>query len=116
MGRGRSTALAVPVCPLVLGVLLGVPRTAAQTDVVSTYSSQELTRIADGLPDQTDKLKESGIQEKRLSNSPMLAFRNRDGKAELHEQFTDVVVVPEGNASLIIGGTVVNPGVSAQAK
>ena len=39
----------------------------------------------------------------------MLSFRARDGVAELHENFADVFCVLEGRATLLTGGTVVNP-------
>jgi mannose-6-phosphate isomerase-like protein (cupin superfamily) len=36
----------------------------------------------------------------------MLSFRNRDGEAEVHENFADLFVILEGRATLVTGGTV----------
>jgi mannose-6-phosphate isomerase-like protein (cupin superfamily) len=36
----------------------------------------------------------------------MLSFRNRDGEAEVHENFADVFYVLDGRATLVTGGTV----------
>lgn len=38
-----------------------------------------------------------------------ISHREKDGMAELHETQTDILIVQEGNAKLIVGGTVVNP-------
>ncbi len=38
----------------------------------------------------------------------MLAFRNKSGKAELHEKFADFYFVVEGQATLVTGGQIVN--------
>ena len=48
----------------------------------------------------------TGILEKHLDSSTILAFRDRDGKAELHQQFGDVFVVLQGTATLVTGGTI----------
>jgi mannose-6-phosphate isomerase-like protein (cupin superfamily) len=108
-----STALTVPTSLLLLYFLLPPFMASAQTNAVTTYSLRQLTSMADELRAQADKQEDSGIQEKRLSSSSMLAFRNKDGKAELHDQFTDIFVVLQGAATLITGGTVVNPSSSS---
>jgi len=36
----------------------------------------------------------------------MLSFRNRDGQAEVHENFADIFYVLEGRATLVTGGSV----------
>ena len=38
----------------------------------------------------------------------MLAFRNKSGKAELHEKFADFYFVVDGKATLVSGGQMVN--------
>lgn len=38
-------------------------------------------------------------------HSTMLSFRSRDGEAELQENFAHIFVVLEGNATLVVGGT-----------
>jgi mannose-6-phosphate isomerase-like protein (cupin superfamily) len=38
----------------------------------------------------------------------MVVHREGDGEAELHEKLTDIFVVQSGEATLVVGGTVVN--------
>ena len=38
-----------------------------------------------------------------------ISHREGDGSAELHETQTDIMVVDEGEATLVVGGTMVNP-------
>ncbi len=55
----------------------------------------------------------TGILEKHLDSSTILAFRDRDGKGELHQQFGDVFVVLQGTATLVTGGTITSPTTTA---
>jgi mannose-6-phosphate isomerase-like protein (cupin superfamily) len=55
----------------------------------------------------------SGEDEKHLDSSTILAYRNKDGKGELHEQAADVFVVLQGAAILVTGGTITNPVTTA---
>ena len=43
----------------------------------------------------------------------VLAFRNKSGKAELHEKFADFYVVVGGEATLVSGGHIVNSATTA---
>jgi mannose-6-phosphate isomerase-like protein (cupin superfamily) len=43
----------------------------------------------------------------------MLSFRNRNGEAEVHENFADLFVVLDGRATLVTGGTVVGAATTA---
>jgi mannose-6-phosphate isomerase-like protein (cupin superfamily) len=47
------------------------------------------------------------------NHSFLVAHREGSGEAELHETQNDVMVVESGEATLIVGGTVVNPRTSA---
>lgn len=51
----------------------------------------------------------SGILEKRLDSSTQVAARTKDGRAEYHADFDDVFFVLSGQATLVTGGTIVNP-------
>jgi mannose-6-phosphate isomerase-like protein (cupin superfamily) len=42
-------------------------------------------------------------------HTTMLSFRARDGEAELHENFADLFCILDGGATLVTGGTVVEP-------
>jgi mannose-6-phosphate isomerase-like protein (cupin superfamily) len=43
----------------------------------------------------------------------LIAHREGNGEAELHETQNDVMVVESGEATLVVGGTVVNPRTTA---
>lgn len=43
----------------------------------------------------------------------LIAHREGNGEAELHETQNDVMVIESGEATLIVGGTVVNPKTTA---
>lgn len=47
------------------------------------------------------------------NHSLLVAHREGDGEAELHETQNDVMVVESGEATLIVGGTVVHPRTTA---
>ncbi len=87
----------------------------SQTAAAVAYSPDQLLQLAQQMREQAKNSKEagSGILEKHLDSSTILAFRDRDGKGELHEQFGDVFVVLQGTATLVTGGTIANPVTSA---
>jgi uncharacterized RmlC-like cupin family protein len=43
----------------------------------------------------------------------MLAFRNKDGGAELHEKYADIFIIIDGSATLLSGGELESPTTSA---
>jgi len=43
----------------------------------------------------------------------MLSFRSKDGGAEVHEKFADIFVIVDGSATLLSGGELANPAISA---
>ena len=47
------------------------------------------------------------------NHSVMVAHREGDGEAELHETQNDVIVVESGEATLVVGGVVVDPRTTA---
>ncbi len=88
---------------------------AAQTAAAVSYSQDQLLQLAQQMREQAKNSKdaETGILEKHLDSSTILAFRDRDGKAEQHQQFGDVFVVLQGTATLVTGGTIASPMTSA---
>jgi mannose-6-phosphate isomerase-like protein (cupin superfamily) len=88
---------------------------AAQTGAAVSYSPDQLLQLAQQMREQAKNSKDAGtgILEKHLDSSTILAFRDRDGKAELHQQFGDVFVVLQGTATLVTGGTIASPMTSA---
>ncbi len=63
------------------------------------------------------KINEQKIATEALANwgnhNLMVAHREGSGEAELHETQADVFIVESGEASLIVGGTVVDPKTTA---
>lgn len=94
-----------------LGVcLLFVPSiTTAQS--VDAYSTAKLAQFEQGLRAKADK--SGGLASVKLEKYPnhltIIAFRNKDGQGELHKQFADVLFVIDGGATLVTGGSLVNP-------
>ena len=66
-------------------------------------SSEELSQKIDA---QKFAWQELGTYENHLIG---ISHREGDGSAELHETQTDIMIVDEGNATLIVGGTMVAP-------
>ena len=97
---------------LAAGVVLPLLCSTAvsQTPAVA-YSRQELVQLADQMREQMKNSPNvaQGLFEKRLDNSTILAFRDKDGSAEAHEQSEDVFVVLRGSATLVTGGTITRP-------
>ena len=87
----------------------------AQTGAPVAYSPDQLLQLAQQMREEAKASKEpgTGILEKHLDSSTILALRDRDGKAELHQQFGDVFVVLQGTATLVTGGTIASPTTTA---
>jgi mannose-6-phosphate isomerase-like protein (cupin superfamily) len=88
---------------------------SAQTGAAVSYSPDQLLQLAQQMREQAKGSKEpsTGILEKHLDAATLLAFRDRDGKAEQHQQFGDVFVVLQGTATLVTGGTINSPTTTA---
>jgi mannose-6-phosphate isomerase-like protein (cupin superfamily) len=104
--RVYGAALAALTCSILTGLTA-----VAQTASVGTYSPELLMRKAQQMRYDAKKSADTskGILETRLNDSTQLAFRDRDGQAEVHQRFADVFVVLDGDANLVSGGTVVGP-------
>lgn len=76
------------------------------------YSASELQQMAQKLTQQ-ESLKTSGAAGETLEKYPnhytMLTMRDASGGAEVHEHYSDIFFVVDGNATLVTGGTVVHP-------
>jgi mannose-6-phosphate isomerase-like protein (cupin superfamily) len=88
---------------------------SAQTGAAVSYSPDQLLQLAQQMREQAKGSKEpsTGILEKHLDAATLLAFRDRDGKAEQHQQFGDVFVVLQGTATLVTGGSINSPTTTA---
>jgi mannose-6-phosphate isomerase-like protein (cupin superfamily) len=100
---------------VVLAVSILSSVASAQTATAVAYSPDQLLQFAQQMREQAKNSKEAGtgILEKHLDSATILAFRDRDGKAELHQQFGDVFVVLQGTATLVTGGTIASPATTA---
>ena len=66
---------------------------------------QQLAASGDGSASET--------LEKYPHHYTMLAFRNRNGGGEVHQNFADLFYILDGHATLITGGEVVDPKTNA---
>ena len=84
----------------------------AQGGDVHHYSAAELQQMAHKL-EQQESFRATGLVTQTLQRYPgsytMLMVRNTSGGAELHENYADIFLVVDGEATLISGGRVVDP-------
>ena len=87
-----------------------------QAGGVNHYSAAQLKQMAHKL-EQQESFRTTGSAAETLEKYPgsftMLSVRNTSGGAELHEHYADIFFVVEGDATLISGGTVVDPKTTA---
>ncbi|HVD78542.1 MAG TPA: hypothetical protein VNH43_13085, partial [Vicinamibacteria bacterium] len=87
-----------------------VPLMAAEPSGVVVWSGSELKGYGKKL---APKMNEGKVASERLATFPnhfaMVAHREGDGEAELHEKQADLFVVESGEATLVFGGEVVSP-------
>jgi mannose-6-phosphate isomerase-like protein (cupin superfamily) len=69
--------------------------------------AKNLHQLAEGKGSASETL------EKYPHHYTMLAFRNRSGGGELHQNFADVFYILDGHATLATGGEVVDPKTTA---
>jgi mannose-6-phosphate isomerase-like protein (cupin superfamily) len=87
----------------------------AQSPVAGQAKVDHLTRAE--LLDKAKALEASagvkGAASVKLNEYPnhytMIALRNKNGSAEMHEKYADIFVILRGEATLISGGSVVDP-------
>lgn len=90
---------------IVLGALIAAA--AAQAAPADHYTAAQLTREMVKLKAEAAA---TGSASVKLQQYPghftMLAYRNRDGGAEIHRQFADVFYIVRGKAVLLTEGTI----------
>jgi len=103
----KKTALAVLMTAV-------VPIMAAEPPGVVVWSGSELKGYGKKL---APKMNEGKVASERLASFPnhfaMMAHREGDGEAELHEKQADLFVVQSGEATLVFCGEVVSPKTTA---
>jgi len=106
----KVTAIVLMTMAMLGHVSLGqesmpTPDQYSPADLAAMEKKLEQKADASGLATETLK--------KYATDYTMLAFRNKSGKAELHEKFADFYVVVGGEATLVSGGHIVNSATTA---
>jgi mannose-6-phosphate isomerase-like protein (cupin superfamily) len=83
---------------------------AAPFSAVDIWPAGELKSSAGQLSSEATA---KGIAGKTIGTSTSLWRRAKSGEAELHKTKTDLLVIEEGSATLVYGGTVSSPRTSA---
>ena len=91
-------------------MLLALPALAQKSDAAKVYSAAD---IQHQLSELAEPAKDKGSSGATLgdfgSHALKLSLRSSSGGAEIHAHFDDVMVVTQGSATLITGGTLVDP-------
>lgn len=94
--------------PLILGL---VPAFGADKKV-DYYSAAQLQQLGKTLSTEAHSESKNLVAhplQKYSNASTLMAFRNASGAAELHKHAADLIVVVDGEATLVTGGTMVDP-------
>ena len=75
---------------------------------VDVYSSKDLQALSQKLSQKRSQFASQNL-ERYGNHYTMVAERGGTGSSELHEHEADVFVVVSGEATLVSGGTIVNP-------
>ncbi|HUG52157.1 MAG TPA: hypothetical protein VMR21_01090 [Vicinamibacteria bacterium] len=93
---------------LAVVVTAAMPLLAAETTGIAVWSSSDLEAYEGRL---APKMNEKKLALEHLANygnhSTLVAHRQADGEAEVHESQADFFVVQKGKATLVLGGEVV---------
>jgi len=109
--RRLSVGVAISVMLVALAIAKGAFSQAMKSD---HWSPADLLERAKHLQElAAEKGSASETLEKYPHHYTMLAFRNRSGNAEVHQNFADLFYILDGHASVITGGEVVEPRTTA---
>ena len=93
---------------LILVFALSLPLAAAEPAGFADWSGPELKGSGKKLAPKMSPQKVATEQLGKWGNhSTMMAYRESDGEAEIHEKVTDIFIVQGGEAILIVGGKVI---------
>ena len=109
--RRLSVGVAIPVMLVALAIAKGAFPQAMKSDHWSPADLLERAKHLQQLA--AEKGSASETLEKYPHHYTMLAFRNRSGNAEVHQNFADVFYILDGHASVITGGEVIEPRTTA---
>src|SRR4051794_35871745 len=106
----RSRLKAFAVAGAIVLSFAGTKGAFAQDMKSSHWSPSELLERAKHLKElAAAKGSASETLEKYPHHYTMLAFRNRSGGGEVHQNYADVFYILDGHATLLTGGEVVDP-------
>jgi len=95
---------------IALFIALGAVMIAADPDGFGLWKGAELKQAGKKLAPKIDQNK---VATENLANYGnhlfMVAHREGNGQAELHETQADIIVIESGEGTLVVGGTVVDP-------
>jgi mannose-6-phosphate isomerase-like protein (cupin superfamily) len=95
-------------------VMAGAALPAGLPEGVAHWTSAELRGFANTLGPKMNAQKVATQSLAGYGNhSFLVAHREGNGEAELHETQNDVMVIESGEATLVVGGTVVDPRTTA---
>jgi mannose-6-phosphate isomerase-like protein (cupin superfamily) len=94
--------------PFLLFFSCAVLVAAAAPAKVDVYTNTELHSMANKMAGKGSAFGSENLA-KYANHRTMLAVRNATGSAEVHEHEADMFYVVTGDATLVTGGTVVNP-------
>jgi uncharacterized RmlC-like cupin family protein len=91
-------------------VAVAVAALAAAPGTVQVWKSAEFSAIGKKLAGKVNAQKFANENIGTYGNHSLLVtYRQASGEAEVHDTQNDIFIVQEGNATLVYGGTVVNP-------
>ncbi len=100
----------IPASALLLAIAAAPSSTVAQAGQVDHVTQAQLRDLAKPLIAKAQA--HGGNASEKLTEYPnhytMIALRNANGGAEIHENFADIFMIVEGRATLLTGGTVVD--------
>ncbi|MFZ0661878.1 MAG: hypothetical protein WAM66_04240 [Acidobacteriaceae bacterium] len=103
--------------PILAAALLAVPCFAQTGTSAQVFSGKEVRSQMAGL---VQKAKASGSSGAKLadygSHAIQLSVRTKSGGAEVHAHFDDIFYVTEGRATLVTGGSVIDPEAGADGE
>jgi mannose-6-phosphate isomerase-like protein (cupin superfamily) len=103
--KNNIGSIAIALCLLASGGLTAF----AQSLKVDHFTLAELTQMAHAMDGKTQNGMASNDLSKYPNHFTMLILRNKNGGAELHENFADFFLIVEGHATLVSGGILKDP-------
>ena len=92
---------------LLFSSLLGLSSAFSWAQSVTTYSPSQIMQMAEPL--HAEAKSSNGTATKILEQFPeyytMLVYREKTGEVEVHQKFVDVMMIVDGSATLVTGGS-----------